>query len=152
MDDKEMREKFEEWLENTLGLSADWDNERNSYRQFPAHIGLLALKAGYQAAMSSIKIDDERIKKHVRNLEETSVNESSHELACRCVDSLEIIRGLQAALSDAQGDKEDAERYRWLRDDPRGRSLSVSAMEWSGDPSQADAAIDAARANQEKAK
>lgn len=39
--------------------------------------------------------------------------------------------------------KRDAERYRWLRDDPRGRSLSVSALEWSGDPSRADAVIDA---------
>jgi hypothetical protein len=40
--------------------------------------------------------------------------------------------------------QEDAARYRWLRDDRRGRALSVSALEWSGDPDKADASIDAA--------
>ena len=41
--------------------------------------------------------------------------------------------------------REDAERYRWLRDDKRGRMLSVSSLEWTGDPKLSDAAIDAAR-------
>jgi hypothetical protein len=39
----------------------------------------------------------------------------------------------------------DAERYRWLRGDQRGRSLSVSSLEWTGNPELSDAAIDAAR-------
>lgn len=39
----------------------------------------------------------------------------------------------------------DAQRYRWLRDNPRGRSLSISALEWVTDPILCDAAIDAAR-------
>lgn len=38
----------------------------------------------------------------------------------------------------------DAERYRWLRDDKRGRSLSVSSLEWTGSAELSDAAIDAA--------
>lgn len=37
-----------------------------------------------------------KLAKHIRNLEETSVNEGSHDLACRCADSLELIRELQA--------------------------------------------------------
>ena len=38
----------------------------------------------------------------------------------------------------------DAERYRWLRDDKRGRSLSVSSLEWTGSAELSDAAVDAA--------
>jgi hypothetical protein len=38
----------------------------------------------------------------------------------------------------------DADRYRWLRDDKRGRSLSVSSLEWTGSAELSDAAIDAA--------
>ena len=38
----------------------------------------------------------------------------------------------------------DAERYRWLRDDQRGRSLSVSSLEWTGNAKLSDAAVDAA--------
>ena len=38
----------------------------------------------------------------------------------------------------------DAERYRFMRDDPKYRSYSVSAIEWSGDPLKADTLIDAA--------
>ena len=38
----------------------------------------------------------------------------------------------------------DAERYRWLRNDKRGRSLSVSSLEWTGNPELSDAAVDAA--------
>ena len=42
--------------------------------------------------------------------------------------------------------REDAERYRWLRDDKRGRMLSVVlALEWTGNPELSDAAVDAAR-------
>jgi hypothetical protein len=42
--------------------------------------------------------------------------------------------------------RDDAERYRWLRDDKRGRMLSVIlALEWTGNPELSDAAIDAAR-------
>jgi hypothetical protein len=41
--------------------------------------------------------------------------------------------------------REDAERYRWLRDDKRGRMLSVSSLNWTGNPELSDAAIDAAR-------
>ena len=39
----------------------------------------------------------------------------------------------------------DAERYRWLRDDKRGRSLSVSSLEWTGSAELSDAAVDAAK-------
>lgn len=48
---------------------------------------------------------------------------------------------LQNQLAAAQS---DAKRYRWLRDDGRGRSLSVSSLEWTGNPELSDAAIDAA--------
>lgn len=41
--------------------------------------------------------------------------------------------------------REDAARYRWLRDDKRGRMLSVSSLDWTGNPELSDAAIDAAR-------
>ena len=39
----------------------------------------------------------------------------------------------------------DAARYRWLRDDKRGRSLSVSSLEWTGSAELSDAAVDAAK-------
>lgn len=61
----------------------------------------------------------------------------------------------EAALADAAGInsphnacarlREDAARYCWLRDDKRGRMLSVSSLDWTGDPKLSDAAIDAAR-------
>ena len=41
--------------------------------------------------------------------------------------------------------REDATRYCWLRDDKRGRMLSVSSLDWTGNPELSDAAIDAAR-------
>lgn len=40
--------------------------------------------------------------------------------------------------------REDAARYCWLRDDKRGRMLSVSSLDWTGNPELSDAAIDAA--------
>ena len=48
---------------------------------------------------------------------------------------------LERELAEAQ---KDAERYRWLRDDERGRSLSVSSLEWKNHAELSDAAIDAA--------
>ena len=47
----------------------------------------------------------------------------------------------QRELAAAQA---DAERYRWLRGDKRGRSLSVSSLEWTGNAELSDAAVDAA--------
>ena len=41
--------------------------------------------------------------------------------------------------------QKDAARYRWLRDDKRGRSLSVSSLEWTGSAELSDAAVDAAK-------
>jgi len=41
--------------------------------------------------------------------------------------------------------RKDAARYRWLRDDKRGRSLSVSSLEWTGSAELSDAAVDAAK-------
>jgi hypothetical protein len=46
-----------------------------------------------------------------------------------------------AELAAAQA---DAKRYRWLRGDKRGRSLSVSSLEWTGNAELSDAAVDAA--------
>jgi hypothetical protein len=48
---------------------------------------------------------------------------------------------LERELAAAQA---DAKRYRWLRDDKRGRSLSVSSLEWTGNAKLSDAAVDAA--------
>lgn len=48
---------------------------------------------------------------------------------------------LHAAAEAAQA---DAKRYRWLRGDKRGRSLSVSSLEWTGNAKLSDAAVDAA--------
>lgn len=50
---------------------------------------------------------------------------------------------LQSAIEALQA---DAARYRWLRDDDRGRALSMGAIEWTGKKELADAAIDAAMA------
>lgn len=47
---------------------------------------------------------DERIARHIKNLEETSYNEGSHDLACRCADSLEIIRSLLAQIDNIYAD------------------------------------------------
>lgn len=55
-----------------------------------------------------------------------------------------MVRSCDAAGVIKANDAKDAARYRWLRDDPRGRALSMSAIEWSGEPEEADAAIDAA--------
>jgi hypothetical protein len=44
----------------------------------------------------------------------------------------------------------DAERYRWLRNDKRGRSLSVSSLEWTGNAELSDAAVDAAMKEKRK--
>jgi len=55
--------------------------------------------------------------------------------------ALDFARDLERELAAAQA---DAERYRWLRGDKRGRSLSVSSLEWTGNTELSDAAIDAA--------
>ena len=47
-------------------------------------------------------------------------------------------------LAELDGAKKDAARYRWLRNDKRGRSLSVSSLEWTGNAELSDAAVDAA--------
>ena len=49
-----------------------------------------------------------------------------------------------AAPVQPSPDALDARRYRWLRDDERGRALSVSGLEWRNDPALCDVAIDAA--------
>jgi len=49
------------------------------------------------------------------------------------------VETLRNQLAAAQ---KDAERYRWLRDDKRGRSLSVSSLAFDAELS--DAAVDAA--------
>jgi hypothetical protein len=59
---------------------------------------------------------------------------------------------VEQALDGMKGDyveiikelRKDAERYRWLRGDKRGRSLSVSSLEWTGNAELSDAAVDAA--------
>ena len=56
-----------------------------------------------------------------------------------CMTQFEILERENAAL------RLDAERYRWLRDDKRGRSLSVSSLEWTGSAELSDAAVDAAK-------
>jgi hypothetical protein len=43
----------------------------------------------------------------------------------------------------------DARRYRWMRDNQRGRTLSISAIEWTGDADKADTAIDALAAKEQ---
>lgn len=48
------------------------------------------------------------------------------------------------AVAELAALRKDAERYRWLRDDARGRALSISALEWRNDPALADIAVDAA--------
>lgn len=55
--------------------------------------------------------------------------------------TLKQVSQLERELAEA---KKDAERYRWLRDDERGRSLSVSSLEWKNNAELSDAAIDAA--------
>lgn len=42
------------------------------------------------------------IEQHIRNLEETSYNEGSADLACRCADSLTYIREFQAEIARLQ--------------------------------------------------
>jgi hypothetical protein len=62
------------------------------------------------------------------------------------ISDINLLRAKNAELrADNEALREDAERYRWLRDDHRGRTLSMSAIEWSGDVLAADAAIDAER-------
>jgi len=62
-----------------------------------------------------------------------SINRFGRMMAHACI----IERELAAAQADAK-------RYRWLRDDKRGRSLSVSSLEWTGNAKLSDAAVDAA--------
>jgi hypothetical protein len=54
---------------------------------------------------------------------------------------VEVAHDLERELAEA---RKDAERYRWLRGDKRGRSLSVSSLEWTGNAELSDAAVDAA--------
>jgi hypothetical protein len=55
-----------------------------------------------------------------------------------CMTQYELLERENAAL------QKDAARYRWLRNDQRGRSLSVSSLEWTGNAELSDAAVDAA--------
>lgn len=53
--------------------------------------------------------------------------------------------GCRKAEAEIARLREGAARYCWLRDDKRGRMLSVSSLDWTGNPELSDAAIDAAR-------
>ena len=65
---------------------------------------------------------------------------------------------VEQALDGMKGDyveiikelRKDAERYRWLRGDKRGRSLSVSSLKWTGNAELSDAAVDAAMKGRRK--
>ena len=64
---------------------------------------------------------------------------------CREIDRVKLATAQKGVTAWAEKLLDDAERYRWLRDDQRGRSLSVSSLEWTGNPELSDAAIDAER-------
>lgn len=64
---------------------------------------------------------------------------------CREIDAAKLATAQEGVTAWAEKLLDDAERYRWLRDDQRGRSLSVSSLEWTGNPELSDAAIDAER-------
>lgn len=79
----------------------------------------------------------ERLERHIRNLEETSNNEGSHDLACRCADSLGIIRELQsdiAALSQQNPGEQFCDGHcTWLDHHPacnRGNKVESPAVAW----------------------
>ncbi len=68
------------------------------------------------------------------------------EAEVQCRSALAALSQEVTKLTDENAElRAEAERYRWLRDDHIGRSLSVSAISWSGLSADADAAIDAAR-------
>jgi hypothetical protein len=73
-------------------------------------------------------------------------------------DKRKFCYAVEQAIYDIKGDyveiikelRKDAERYRWLRGDKRGRSLSASSLEWTGNAELSDAAVDAAIRKGEK--
>jgi len=85
---------------------------------------------------------------------ERELDEAQEELN----DKRKFCYAVEQALDGMKGDyveiikelRKDAERYRWLRGDKRGRSLSVSSLEWTGSAELSDAAVDAAIRKGEK--
>ena len=39
------RARFEKWLDETMGLQSEWDEPRNCYKEFPAHLAWKAWNA-----------------------------------------------------------------------------------------------------------
>jgi len=42
MNEEKMREEFEEWLLWAHGLEATWQEERNCFKEYPAHLAFRA--------------------------------------------------------------------------------------------------------------
>lgn len=51
----DMREEFEAWLLREHGLESEWQDERNCFKDYPAH---LAFKA-WQASRAALRVEDE---------------------------------------------------------------------------------------------
>ena len=103
--------------------------------------------------MSHIEMEYAKTLKQVSQLER-ELAEAQEELN----DKRKFCYAVEQALDGLKGDyveiikelRKDAERYRWLRNDKRGRSLSVSSLEWTGSAELSDAAVDAAIRKGEK--
>jgi len=107
-------------------------------------------------AIASIDEERERAQREGARVIELQVKlaEAQEELN----DRRKFAYAVEQALDGVKGDyveiivalRKDAERYRWLRNDKRGRSLSVSSLEWTGSAELSDAAVDAAVRKGEK--
>ncbi|HGM6917678.1 TPA: hypothetical protein ACKQDM_005636 [Pseudomonas aeruginosa] len=51
----DMREEFEAWVLREHGLESEWQDERNCFKDYPAH---LAFKA-WQASRAALRVEDE---------------------------------------------------------------------------------------------
>lgn len=80
-------------------------------------------------------MNEDQIKQHIRSLEETSHNEGSADLACRCADSLIIITQLQKCITELEAEHDAAIR--------KGLELAISVVPGGSicDPQQVADAI-----------
>lgn len=88
----------------------------------------------------SDEMNKDQIATLIRNLEESSANEGSHDPYCRCVDSLRAINQLRAALSaqpvppaqDAASEQQIDPLQRAARDLPEGFQIVIDLENGAG--------------------
>ncbi|MBD1601962.1 hypothetical protein [Pseudomonas typographi] len=70
MSTEKMREEFEAWLLEVHGLTAEWQPERNCFKEYPAHLAYQAWQASRAALLKKQAQEQEEFLAHLADFEQ----------------------------------------------------------------------------------